>query len=125
MSKEHPTIVTAYDCIAGFKSVLLVWSEKYELYEPWQTGDFVYNNPDDAERAAKNWAMADNIRFVPYKGKYAEGLFVCMKCMGLFDHHHDDSICPACYHSLQQQEDQESWCHDQNEYYGYGDGGFE
>lgn len=95
MPKEHPTIVTVYDPIAGFKTVLLTWNEEYELYEPCQTGDFAYGKPEEAEVAAKTWAMVDSVRFVPYKGKYTEALFVCRGCMGLFNNE-NDIYCASC-----------------------------
>ena len=91
----HPPIITIYKPASGFKAVLLTWNKGYKMYEPGSISDFAYSSPAEAGSYAKDWAEADGIRFIPYKGKYTDGLFVCRNCKGLFDDE-NDLYCAGC-----------------------------
>ena len=55
--------VTVYQCIAGWKAVLMSWDMECDGYTPWNTSYFAYPDRKGAERYAKDWAESEEIEF--------------------------------------------------------------
>ena len=62
MSENKPYI-TVYKPIAGWKAILLMWSEDIAMYEPYQTGMCGYGTKEKAIVEAKDWAKAEGIEY--------------------------------------------------------------
>jgi hypothetical protein len=63
ISVAHEPYVTVYQPIAGWKAVLMVWDDEFEVHMPWETGYFAYPSKEEAETDAKSWAEAEGIAF--------------------------------------------------------------
>jgi len=53
--------VTVYECMAGWKAVLMFWDDEIDGYAPWQTGFFGYPTREQAIRDAVEWAASEEI----------------------------------------------------------------
>ena len=61
----HPSYVTTYLPIAGWKAVLMCWDDDCNCYTPWQTGYFAYKTEAEAIADAKYWAESEDIDYRP------------------------------------------------------------
>ena len=60
---NHPSYVTVYESIGGWKAVLLWWNpELGGFYEPMQTGSGCATR-EEAVAWAKDWAEAEGVEF--------------------------------------------------------------
>lgn len=63
--KDHPSFITVYKPIAGWKAVQYWWNDKDKelggFWEPWQTGSFAYDTKEKAIIDATMWAEAEDI----------------------------------------------------------------
>lgn len=55
--------VTAYKSIGGYKAVHVWWNPD-GFWEPWQTGMGAYATREEANTEAREWAEAEEMRFV-------------------------------------------------------------
>ena len=72
MAQDHPTFVTVYESIGGWKACLMVWVEFDEplgpydgkvmtgMYEPWNTW-YGQATKEEAIQDAREWAEAEEI----------------------------------------------------------------
>jgi hypothetical protein len=62
MSDKEP-YVTVTSGMRGYYPVLMKWDDEHEFYEPFLTGES-HNFFDLAKREAKEWADAENIKYI-------------------------------------------------------------
>lgn len=83
MSTEHPSYITVYESIGGWKALKLWWNPEYGgFYEPWDTGLGAYHSEAEAEVEARRWAEEEELEFRPRKKtpplKCTCGHFACV-----------------------------------------------
>jgi hypothetical protein len=61
---ERKNFVTTYQCMIGWKAVLLTWNKEMQNYEPWNTGYFAFDKEEEAIEEAKKWAEAEEIEYI-------------------------------------------------------------
>jgi hypothetical protein len=59
-----PSFVTTYECIIGWKAVLITWDAEFG-YIPDTTAYFAHPTEDVAIEDAKQWAEAEGIEYRP------------------------------------------------------------
>jgi hypothetical protein len=64
----HKPYVTITRGMRGYFAVLLSWNHEYGgFYEPFNTGVGSYKTAAQAEPEAKDWAIAEEVEYIPPK----------------------------------------------------------
>lgn len=73
--KEHPSFITVYHPIAGWKAVQYWWNPDMDgFWEPWQTAPYAFRSEEQAVEDALIWAECEELPFYypGYKQKAPE-----------------------------------------------------
>lgn len=68
--EDKSNFITVYRPIAGWKAIMLCWNDEdkdpsMHFWEPCCTGMCGYATKEEAVAEAKDWAAAEEVRFVP------------------------------------------------------------